>query len=50
VVLEKGRVVDAGTHDELMARGGTYRELYELQFSDELKEQSESIGLKARTE
>jgi subfamily B ATP-binding cassette protein MsbA len=50
VVLEKGRVVDAGTHDELMARGGTYRELYELQFSDELKEQSESIGVKARTE
>ena len=36
VVLDRGRVVDAGTHDQLMSRGGIYRELYELQFSDEL--------------
>jgi len=36
VVLDRGRVVDAGTHDQLMARGGIYRDLYELQFSDEL--------------
>jgi hypothetical protein len=49
-VFEKGRVVDSGTHEELMARGGIYRDLYELQFSDELKEQGESIGLKAVTE
>ncbi len=35
VVLERGRVVDAGKHEELMARGGVYRDLYELQFSDE---------------
>jgi subfamily B ATP-binding cassette protein MsbA len=35
VVLERGRVVDSGTHEELMARGGIYRDLYELQFSDE---------------
>ena len=38
VVLERGQVVDIGTHDELMARGGIYRDLYELQFSDEIKE------------
>jgi ATP-binding cassette subfamily B protein len=31
VVLEGGRVVDAGSHDELVARGGTYAELYALQ-------------------
>jgi len=31
VVLERGRVVDLGTHDELMARGGIYHELFSLQ-------------------
>lgn len=35
VVLDRGRVVDTGTHQELMSRGGIYRDLYELQFSDE---------------
>ena len=28
VVLENGGVVEAGTHDELIARGGRYRSLY----------------------
>jgi ATP-binding cassette subfamily B protein len=32
VVLEHGRVRDIGSHPELMARGGVYRSLYELQF------------------
>jgi len=36
VVLDRGRVVDTGTHDQLMSRGGIYRDLYELQFSDDL--------------
>ena len=34
VVLSHGRIVERGTHDELMARGGEYRKLYELQFGD----------------
>ncbi|HEU4477212.1 MAG TPA: ABC transporter ATP-binding protein, partial [Pyrinomonadaceae bacterium] len=38
VVMEAGRIIETGTHDELLARGGQYRKLYELQFADEEKE------------
>jgi subfamily B ATP-binding cassette protein MsbA len=31
-VLQDGIIVQRGTHDELLARGGLYRELYETQF------------------
>ena len=30
-VLQNGRVLESGTHDELLARGGRYAELFELQ-------------------
>jgi ATP-binding cassette subfamily B protein len=33
VVLQDGRLVDAGTHHELLERGGLYRALYERQFA-----------------
>jgi ATP-binding cassette subfamily B protein len=32
LVLDHGRLVDAGTHTELLARGGLYADLYERQF------------------
>jgi subfamily B ATP-binding cassette protein MsbA len=35
VVLERGVIVESGTHDELIARGGAYAKLYDLQLLDE---------------
>ncbi len=32
VVLDAGRVVDIGTHDELVSRGGLYARLAAMQF------------------
>ena len=33
-VVEAGRIVERGRHDELLARGGLYRDLYDRQFVD----------------
>ncbi len=35
VVMEAGRIIEMGTHTELLSKGGQYRKLYELQFADE---------------
>ena len=34
-VLDKGSIVERGTHEELLARAGLYAELYEIQFRRE---------------
>lgn len=44
VVLDRGRIVDSGTHAELMSRGGIYRDLYELQFSDSITDPGVAIA------
>jgi len=36
-VLHKGRVVETGSHDELLARRGVYHRLYRLQYQSEEK-------------
>ncbi|HEX9703361.1 MAG TPA: ABC transporter transmembrane domain-containing protein [Rhodospirillales bacterium] len=34
-VIDAGRVIEQGTHAELMTRGGAYQRLYNLQFADD---------------
>jgi ATP-binding cassette subfamily B protein len=47
-VLEQGRVIELGTHDELMAAGGRYRTMFELQASRfETEEGEEGVPLDA---
>src|SRR6266850_260384 len=38
VVIERGQIIEQGTHAELLAQGGQYQRLYELQFADEEEE------------
>ncbi|HEV7426368.1 MAG TPA: ABC transporter ATP-binding protein [Thermoanaerobaculia bacterium] len=35
VVLDRGAIVESGPHEELLARRGIYRKLYDLQFADD---------------
>jgi ABC-type multidrug transport system fused ATPase/permease subunit len=43
-VLEAGRVAELGTHDELMARGGRYRQMFDLQASRFVEEEPDAAA------
>jgi ATP-binding cassette subfamily B protein len=38
LVMDHGRIIEQGTHDELLAEGGVYSDLYESQFAEPLAE------------
>ncbi len=57
LVMDKGRIVERGTHDELLKAGGLYKEIHDLQlvdhakFSEEMEEiQEERIEIKKEHE
>lgn len=33
LVMRSGNIIEQGTHDELLAKGGFYKKLYESQFA-----------------
>jgi ABC-type multidrug transport system fused ATPase/permease subunit len=44
LVLDKGRLVERGTHTQLLAGGGLYSRLYEEQFQHAVPEGSGAAG------
>lgn len=48
LVIDKGAIVQSGTHDELLAQEGLYRRIYDLQsqIEDELQEDLASVNVK----
>lgn len=44
VVLDKGQIVETGLHHELLANGGLYKKLFEMQFSTQEKTKIEKSG------
>jgi ATP-binding cassette subfamily B protein len=44
LVLHKGRIVESGTHAELLARAGVYAKLYRLQYKDQEASASDVRG------
>ena len=44
LVLDKGRIIERGTHDELLANHGLYREIYDLQLRDQEEFKQLALG------
>ena len=44
VVINQGEIIEQGTHDDLIAKGGTYKKLYDAQFSEYADVASVDIG------
>ena len=44
LVVDDGRIVERGTHEQLLAEAGLYRQIYDMQ----LKDQEEFVALQDR--
>ncbi len=44
VVIEGGRIVETGSHDELLAANGVYRNIYEVQLAESPEDKDELAG------
>jgi ATP-binding cassette subfamily B protein len=42
IVMEHGRIVEEGTHDQLLARGGVYAKLYQMTYQERNGDQAPS--------
>lgn len=51
LVMDKGQIVQRGTHDELLARGGLYKEIHDLQLIDHatFAEEMEALQIEEET-
>ncbi len=47
IVLRKGQIIEEGTHEALLARGGYYAELYNTYFRHQSLDYIESVGRRA---
>ena len=45
LVMDKGQIMERGTHAELLARGGLYKEIHDLQLIDHAKFAEEMVEL-----
>ena len=45
LVLDKGRIVQRGTHDQLVAQEGIYRQIYDKQARIEVELEKELAGV-----
>lgn len=43
VVMERGKIIETGTHEELLQKNGVYRKLYELQFVSDAENAVEKV-------
>jgi ATP-binding cassette subfamily B protein len=48
IEAERGRIVQRGTHADLLAQEGLYREIYDLQLRDQERFQAEMEQLRAQ--